>query len=214
LAISPDLPALTQAPNQGLVGFVGAYYLPQEDLTAEPVFQDGAIVGNLALATGAGWRALPLTQHTLKLDEQSKVDRTGTRYQVRVSAQRPQPDPLVLAVLASLDRRKLLLLLIEANGGRRLVGSSEEYVQLQAGTEGQHPGTRAGVELRFEGETTRRAPYYAGAVPVLSGGGLPTPLPGAGYVRLFNRRGQLLATVPAGHDIIITSGFRFSFLIK
>lgn len=214
MATSPDLPALTQAPNLGLVGFVGAYYLPQEDLVAEPVVQNGAVVGNLALAAGAGWRALPLTPHTLKLDEQPKADRGGPRYQVRVSAQRPQPDALVLAVLASLDRRKLLLLLVETNGARRLVGSSEEYVQLLAGTEGQHPGARAGVELRFEGETTRRAPYYTGAVPVLSGGQLATPAAGGGYVRLFNRRGKLLATVATGHDIIITTGFRFGFIIK
>jgi len=207
------LPALTQLPNLGLVGFVAAYYLPQEDLAQEPLVQDGAVVGSLVLAQDAGWRALPYTPHTLKLDEQPKLDRTGTRYQVRVTAQRPQPDPLVLAVLASLDKRRLLLLLVEANGGRRLIGSKEEYVQLQAGTEGQHPGTRAGVELRFDGETTRRAPYYAGPVPVLSGGGLVTPA-GGGYVRVFNRRGRLLATVPAGHDIIFTGGFRTPFIIR
>lgn len=213
MAISPNLPALTQPPNPGLVGFVAAYYLPQEDLAADVLVENGAVVGALVLAPDAGWRLLPYTPHTLKLDEQAKIDRSGSRYQVRVTAQRPQPDPLVLAVLDSLDKRRLLLLLVEAGGGRRLVGTREEYVQLLAGTEGQHPGVRAGVDLLFAGETTRLAPYYAGPVPVLSGGGLGT-LPGGGYVRVFNRRGQLLATVPAGHDIIFTSGFRTPFIIR
>ena len=202
------MPGLRQAPNLGLVGFVAAYYLPQEDLAAELVVEAGAVVGDLVLAPGAGWRALPYTQSTLKLDEQPKADRGGTSYQVRVSAQRPQPDAGVLAVLASLDRRKLLLLLVEANGGRRLIGSREEYVQLLAGTEGQHPGTRAGVELRFEGAATQRAPYYTGAVPVLSGPPLAPPAGSGGYVEIRDRKGTLMARVAAGTTVTVTSSFK------
>lgn len=206
------MPALGQAPNQGLVGFVAAFYLPQEDLAAEPVVLNGAVVGDLVLAPGAGWHALPYTQGTLKLDEQPKPDRGGTTYLVRVSAQRPQPDASVLDALDALDRRRLLLLLVETNGGRRLIGSKEEYVQLLAGTEGQHPGTRAGVELRLEGATTRRAPYYAGAVPVLGPGKVPG-LP-AGYVDIRDNRGRLMARVPAGKTVTILTPFRVVLQIK
>ena len=209
------MPGLRQAPNLGLVGFVAAYYLPQEDLAAELVVEAGAVVGDLVLAPGAGWRALPYTQSTLKLDEQPKADRGGTTYQVRVTAQRPQPDAGVLAVLASLDRRKLLLLLVEANGGRRLIGSREEYVQLLAGTEGQHPGTRAGVELRFEGATTRRAPYYTGAVPVLGPGAVPgLPAGAGGYVDIRDARGRLMARVPAGKTVTILTPWKVKLQIK
>lgn len=209
------MPALGQAPNLGLVGFVAAYYLPQEDLLQEPVVRDGAVVGDLVLAAGAGWHALPYTPHTLKLDEQPKPDRGGTTYQVRVTALRPQPDPAVLAVLDSLDRRRLLLLLVETNGGRRLIGSKEEYVQLLAGTEGQHPGTRAGVELRLEGTTTRRAPYYQGAVPVLGPGTAPgLPAGAGGYVDIRDARGRLLARVAAGKMVTILSPFRVVLQIK
>lgn len=80
------------------------------------------------------------------------MERGVTTYQVRVSAQRPQPSPEVLASVVSLDRRPLLLLVVEANGGRRLLGSTEECLLLSTSGEAQHPGTKAGLELRFEGQ--------------------------------------------------------------
>lgn len=86
MATSPTLPPISQAPNPGLVGYVAAYYLPQEDLLTEPRALAGLIAADLQLAAGAGWRALPYTQGTLKLDEQPKAERGGTTYQVRVSA--------------------------------------------------------------------------------------------------------------------------------
>ncbi len=209
MATSPELPALRQAPNPGLVGYVGLYYLPQADLLADPVLASpGLVAADLQLLPGAGWRALPCTPNTLKLEETPKVERGVTTYQVRVSAQRPQPSPEVLASVASLDRRPLLLLLVEANGGRRLLGSKEEYLLLSTSGEGQHPGTRAGLELRFEGAATRRAPYYQGAVPVLSGPALPPPDSGGGYVEIRDKRGNLLARVPAGHTVRIASSFK------
>lgn len=202
MAESPDLLPLSQASNPDLVGFVAAYYLPQADLLDEPP------TGDLVLAPGAGWRSLPYTPHTLKFDETPKQDRGVTTYQVRVVAQRPQPDPAVLAALAGLDRRKLLLLLIEAGGGRRLVGSREEYVQLLTTSEGQSPASKAGVELRLEGSTTRRAPYYTGAVPVLDGPALPPPAGAGGYVEIRDKKGVLMARVPAGTTVTVASGFR------
>jgi hypothetical protein len=211
LATSPSLPPLSQAPNLNLVGFVAAYFLPQEDLAQEPLVTPAGITADLVLAPGAGWRALPYTPNTLKLDEQPKADRGGPLYQVRVTAQRPQPNAQVLAALAALDRRKLLLLLVEAGGGRRLLGSTEEYVALLTSTEGQHPGTRAGVELRLEGTATRRAPYYSGTVVVLDGASLvPAPAAGApaGYVTIVNKKGQLMARVAAGTTVTVASGFR------
>lgn len=209
MATSPDLPALRQAPNPGLVGYVGLYYLPQADLLADPVLASpGLVSADLALLSGAGWRALPFTPNTLKLEETPKVERGVTTYQVRVSAQRPQASPEVLASVASLDRRPLLLLVVEANGGRRLLGSTEEYLLLSTSGEGQHPGAKAGLELRFEGAATRRAPYYQGAVPVLSGPALLLPAGSGGYVEIRDKKGKLMARVPAGTTVTIASGFR------
>jgi hypothetical protein len=151
---------------------------------------------------------LPYTPHTLKLEKTPKTERGVTTYQVRATAQRPQPSPDVLATLASLDRRPLLLLLVEANGRRRLVGSREECLLLSTSGEGQNPATKSGLELRFEGEVTRRAPYYQGAVPVLSGPALPAPAGVGGYVGIRDKQGGLMARVPAGTTVTIASGFR------
>jgi hypothetical protein len=209
LATSPDLPGLSQAPNLGLAGYVAAYYLPQADLVADPVLASpGQVAADLQLLPGAGWRALPHTPHTLKFEETPKTDRGVTTYQVRATAQRPQASPDVLATLASLDRRPLLLLLVEANGGRRLVGSREEYVLLSTSGEGQSPANKAGVELRFEGAAVHRAPYYTGTVPVLSGPALAPPAGSGGYVELRDRKGNLLARVAAGRTVTITSSFK------
>jgi hypothetical protein len=210
LAISPDLPPLSQAPNLHLVGYVAAYYLPQADLLTDPVLASpGLITADLQLAPGAGWRALPTTPNTLKLEETPKTAAGVTTYQVRVSALRPQPNESILTALASLDRRPLLLLLVEATGRRRLIGSTEEYLLLSTTGEGQHPGARSGVELRLEGAATQRAPYYEGRVAVLSGAAVPPVAGGAsGYVEIRDRRGNLMARVPAGTIVTLTSGFR------
>lgn len=210
MATSPELPGLSQAPAAGLAGYVAAYYLPQADLLADPVLASpGLVTADLALLPGAGWLALPYTPHTLKFEEPGKTERGVTTYQRRVTAQRPQPSPAVLTALASLDRRPLLLLLVEASGGRRLLGSTEEYVLLATSGEGQSPATRAGVELRFEGAAVQRAPYYTGAVPVLSGAPLaPVTAGGGGYVEIRDRRGELMARVPAGTTVTVSSSFK------
>jgi hypothetical protein len=210
LATSSSLPALNQAPNPGLVGYVAAYYLPQEDLVADPVLAGpGLVAVDLQLHPGAGWRALPYTQGTLKLEETPKTERAITTYQVRATAQRPQANADILAALASLDRRPLLLLLLEANGGRRLIGSREEFVLLTTTGEGQNPASKSGVELRFEGAATQRAPYYLGSVPVLSGAAVPTLASGGtGYVEIRDRKGNLMARVAAGTVVTVTSSFK------
>lgn len=210
MAISSALPPLSQAPNLQLVGYVAAYYLPQADLLTDPVLASpGLVSADLVLAPGAGWRALPTTQHTLKFEETPKTASGVTTYQLRVSAQRPQPNESILTALASLDRRPLLLVLVEATGRRRLIGSTEEYVLLSTTGEGQNPATRSGVELRLEGSATQRAPYYQGRVPVLSGAAVsPTAESPGGYVEIRDRRGNLMARVPAGTIVTLTSGFR------
>lgn len=210
MAISPDLPPLTQAPSLSLVGYVAAYYLPQADLLTDPVLASpGLVSADLELAPGAGWRALPTTQHTLKLEETPKTAAGVTTYQVRVSALRPQPNASILTALASLDRRPLLLLLVEASGRRRLIGSTEEYLLLSTTVEGQNPATRSGVELRLEGSAINRAPYYTGRVAVLSGAAVPADAAAAsGYVEIRDRKGNLMARVPAGTVVTLTSSFK------
>lgn len=212
-AVSAGLGSLSQAPHQQLAGYAAAWYLPQEDLRQEPIVVGGQVVGDLVLADGAGWRGLPHTAYTLKFDEKPKPERGATIYQVKLQAERPMPTPAVLHALAELARRRLLLLVQEHSGARRLVGSRDEFVRLLPSTEGQHPGTHAGVGLELSGETTRLAPYYVGTMPVLDGEA-PAAAVGSGVVEVRGRKGQLLATVPAGNTLVITSGFRVALSIQ
>jgi hypothetical protein len=213
-SVSAGLTSISQGPQQSLTGYAAAYYLPQEDLLQAPVVVNGAVVGDLVLASGAGWRLLPHTRHTLKFDEKPKPERGGTMYQVKVQAQRPTPSPAVLAGLAGLDRRRLLLLLQERGGALRLVGSRDEYVRLLASTEGSTPATRAGVDLELAGDTTRLAPYYRGAVPVLDGTPPVAAATGGGNTTIRDVRGNVLLTVPAGTDLIVASPFAVAFTIQ
>lgn len=203
------MPLLNQAPNPGLVGYVAAYYLPQDDLAADPVLASpGLVATDLQLLPGASWRALPFTPNTLKLEETPKLERGITTYQVRVTAQRPQANADILTALASLDRRPLLLLVVEATGGQRLIGSREEYVLLSTTGEGQNPATKSGLELRFEGAATQRAPYYLGGVPLNTGAAVAPTGNAGGYVEIRDKKGQLMARVAAGRTVTIASGFK------
>lgn len=213
-AVSAGLGSLSQAPPQQLAGYAAAWYLPQEDLVQEPIVVGGQVVGDLVLASGAGWRVLPHTAHTLKFDEKPKPDRGATIYQVKLQAERPTPTPAVLGALASLDRRRLLVLLQEHSGARRLVGNRDEYLRLLSSTEGQHPGTHAGLGLELSGDTTRLAPYYSGSMPVLDGEAPGAAAVGSGVVEVRGREGVLLATVPAGSTLVLTSGFHVTFSIQ
>uniref|UniRef100_UPI00286BC2F8 hypothetical protein n=1 Tax=Hymenobacter sp. TaxID=1898978 RepID=UPI00286BC2F8 len=211
----PTLAPIEQLPNPDLAGYLNLYYLPVEDLLRDPVVVGGAVVGDLALRPGASWVELKLTQQTLKVAEVPKQGRSGTTYQVKVTGQRPQPTAGVLGGLEALDRRQLLLLVRQANGQLRLLGTRQAYLRLLAGTEGGSVATRAGVDVQLLGETPERGPYYAGALlvpgaPAASGA---APVAGA-FVRVLDFQGNLMALVPAGKELVISSGFRVVLTIK
>jgi hypothetical protein len=56
--------------------------------------------------------------------------------------------------------------------------------------------------------------YYSGAMPVLDGPAPGADAVGRGVVEVRGREGQLLATVPAGNTLVITSGFRVALSIQ
>ncbi|WP_310391465.1 hypothetical protein [Hymenobacter sp.] len=206
----PTLAPIEQLPNPDLAGYLNLYYLPVEDLLRDPVVVGGAVVGDLALRPGAGWVELKLTQQTLKVAEVPKQGRSGTTYQVKVTGQRPQPTAGVLGGLEALDRRHLLLLVRQANGQLRLLGTRQAYLRLLAGTEGAGVATRAGIDVQLLGETPERGPYYGGA---FAPPGVAGPVPGTA-VRVLDRRGNVMALVPAGKDLVISSGFRVALTIQ
>ncbi|WP_210516406.1 hypothetical protein [Hymenobacter terricola] len=210
------LDPIEQGPAGELAGYLNLYYLPVEDLVLDPVVVNGAVLGDLALRAGAIWVELKLTQQTLKVAEVAKTGRHGTTYQVKVTAQRPQPTPGVLGGLDVLDRRRLLLMARQADGQLRLLGTRQAWLQLLVGTEGAGAASHAGLDVQLLGDTPERGPYYKGLFLVATAAGtgnLTAPVPGTG-VRVLDRLGNLMAIVPGGHDLIISSGFRVALTIN
>lgn len=195
----------------GLVGFASLFYLPVEDLLADPVVV-GGLVTTLRLRPGAGWLEWKASQGTIKFDESPKPDRTGTAYSTKITLLRSLSSAQELAALRSLNRRRFVVLLKEHSGRLRLVGSREAFLTFQAGTEGSNPAARAGIDGQFSGVMPERAVYYTGVVPVgtvaLPPVGRDAPAVGTGTVQVRNHKGQLVAEVPAGTTITIRSGFR------
>jgi hypothetical protein len=205
---------LGQQPLTSVVGYTALYYHWADGLLPWAV-AGGQVVGDLASRPGFQWQLLPLSPHTLKLTETPKDSRHGTTYQVKLQGERPQPTPNVLAAMAALERRPLVALVRQADGQLRLVGTREAPLRLLPAGQGQHPGTRAGLDLLLSTLTDALAPFYAGALSV---GGLDASAPvaptGGGHVRVLNGRDQLQLVAPAGYDLIIEGPFRVELRLR
>lgn len=194
-----------QVPLPGLVGYTAVYYHWADGLAPFAV-AGGQVVGELVSAPGCEWQPLPLSQHTIKLTETPKESRHGETYQVKLQGERTQAPAHVLGAVATMARRPVALLVRQADGQLRLVGSPEEPLRLLPTGVGQHPGTRAGLDLLFTGLTTGLAPYYTGTLLV---GGLGAAAPASGGVRVLDGHGQVLLNLPAsGYDLVIEGPFR------
>ncbi|MCA8831949.1 hypothetical protein [Hymenobacter pini] len=202
-----------------LAGYTGLFWLPVEDLLADPVMNGSVITKSLALRPGAAWLPLRVTQATIKFDEAPKQLKGATAYTTKVSALRALGAD-ELAVVETMDNRRCLVMLREASGRLRLVGSRESFLTFRAGSEGSNPSSRAGLDLTFSGELMQRAQYYQGAFPVDTDTGAVDAAPGAGAgagggtVEIRNRKGVLIARVEAGKTVTISSGFRVALTIS
>ncbi|WP_201980385.1 hypothetical protein [Hymenobacter rubidus] len=211
---TPNLPSvaaqplleLSQPALPGLVGYTAVYYHWADGLGPVAVAA-GRVVGDLVSSAGFQWQELPLTQHTIKLTETSKESRHGSTYQVKLQGERPQAVANVLGSIDTLARRPLVLLVRQHDGQLRLVGSAEEPLRLLPTGTGQHPGTRAGLDVLFSGLTTRLAPFYTGALRV-GGANAAATVGSTGSVRVLDGRGNVRAVVPAGYDVVIEGPFR------
>ncbi|WP_022821890.1 hypothetical protein [Hymenobacter norwichensis] len=218
LAAAPyQLQSLPAGSSGGVVGYAALYFLPVESLLADPLSDGSRITGNLALAPGAGWYELKVTQNTIKFDETPKQTRGVTTYTTKVAATRAQNGDEGAALLA-LEGRRCLVMLREHSGRLRLVGSRESFLVFRSGSEASNPGARAGLDFQFSNELTRPAVYYAGAMPVMGGstisGAAPVAGAPAGFVQVLNYKGELIATVPAGKQLVLTSGFHITLRVS
>jgi hypothetical protein len=212
---NPTLPArvepllsLHQAPLTSVVGYTALYYHWADGLQPWAV-AGGLVVGDLVSQAGFQWQQLPLTPNTLKLTETPKDSRHGATYQVKLQGERPQAAAHVLDAVATLERRPVVALVRQADGQLRLVGTLEAPLRLLPGSQGAHPGTRAGLDLVFSTLTDALAPFYAG--PLTVGGedvSAPPAAGSGGYVRVLDGRGRLRMMVQVGHDLVVEGPFR------
>ncbi|GAB3233156.1 hypothetical protein GCM10027346_20920 [Hymenobacter seoulensis] len=170
----------------------------------DPETDGSDILDDLRLREGATWFPLRVTQNTIKFDETPKPTKGVTTYTTKVTATRALAGQEIV-VLETMDNRRAVVMLQEASGRLRLVGGRESFLTFRSGSEGSNPGARAGIDLNFSGELTRRALYYRGAFPVASA---PGEGGDSGTVEIRNRKGELMARVAAGKTVIISSGFR------
>ena len=202
---------LSQAPLPGLVGYTQVYYHRADGLRPFAV-AGGQVVGSLVSEPGFQWQELPLSPLTIKLTETAKDSRHGPSYQVKLQGERPQAVANVLGALDALARRPVVVLVRQVDGQLRVVGNGEEPLRLATTGQGQHPGTRAGLDVVLTGLTTQLAPFYTGAL-VTAGGGVAPNL--SGGIRVFNGRGELQLVVPAsGYDLVVEGPFRTDLRIQ
>lgn len=200
-----------QPPLAGLVGYAALYYIWADGLQPFAVAA-GRVVGELTPKPGFHFQALPLSQATLKLTETPKESRHGETYQVKLQGERPQPAANVLDAVATMGRRPVVCVLRQHDGQLRVVGSPDEALQLRTTGQGQHPGTRAGLDLLFTGLTTRLAPYYTGPL-LVAGQSVAAPLT-VGAFRVLDSQGNVRLVVPAGYDLIVRGPFRVDLLLQ
>ena len=207
MADAPVLPVLNlaQEPLTTVVGYTAVYYHWADGLAPFRVAQ-GLVVGDLVSRPGFEWQQLPLTAHSIKLTETPKESRHGELYQVKLQGERTQAPAHVLGAIAAMARRPVVALVRQADGQLRLVGSPDEPLRLLPTGVGQHPGTRAGLDLLFSGLSTRLAPFYGGALVL---GGVSAAAPATGSIRVLDGRGQVRLTLPAtGYDLVVEGPFR------
>jgi hypothetical protein len=196
-------------------GVEALWYVDVADVLSVPDPDAPLITTDIELRPGCFWYQILATRTTLGFTQDGKNDRHGPFFQPKLKGTLAKATATVAAGLEALDARRFLLLYRDHNGTTWLVGAPDEALTF---TDKYDTGTataRNNYDFLFSGETTRRARPYEGSWQV-SGVGLRTgvQLGGAGgLVEIRDAAGNLLATVAAGHTVVIRSGFQVAFTI-
>jgi hypothetical protein len=216
-AVPYALRNLSQVIDDNLGGIDAAWYCDVADVVYCPDPATARITENVVLRPGACWYQLLATRGTLRYTQPGKEDRQGTIWQAKLVAALARQTAGLAGGLEAVDGRRLLLLYRDHNGLVQLVGTPDCPLTWLDKYDSGDNSTRNGYDVTISGELTRRARPYGGTW-LVSGVGLEsgvTQQQGAGgTVRVVDRRGNVLAVVPAGQSMVVRSAFKVSFVIQ
>jgi hypothetical protein len=197
-----------------LAGLAAVFFAPVAALASVPDTDEGglALLGDVALATGTSWAQLHGTIYTPALDVEAAATVHGPGYDHELSGYYGGDAPEVAAQFLAMQGRRFVLLYRDFDGLTRLVGDQRGGLEFSYKlATGSKPGERKAYKWTFKGRTASPALFYTGLMPGL----LPAAAPvGAGSVELSTAGGRLLATVPAGYRIVLSSSFQVSYTIE
>ncbi len=196
-------------------GVEALWYVDVADVLSVPDPDMALIATDVVLRPGAYWYQLVATRTTLGFTQASKKDRHGDYFQPSLKGVLAKASIELAEGLEALDGRRFLLIYRDHNGAVWLVGAPDEPLAFSDKYDAGTATARNNYDFTFSGETTRRARPYAGTWNV-SGLGLQTGLvlSGAGgAVTLRTAGGRVLAVVPAGKTVVLSSAFNLSYYI-
>jgi hypothetical protein len=196
-------------------GVEALWYADVADVLSVPDPDGPLISTDIVLRPGASWYQLVATRTTLGFTQAGKEDRHGPYWQPQLKGVLAKATASVAAGLEALDARRFLLLYRDNNGLVWLVGALDEPLKFSDKYDAGTATARNNYDFLFSGETTRRARPYEGTW-LVSGVGLSSGLvlgAGGGLVQVRDAAGNLMATVAAGHTLVVRSGFRVAFTI-
>jgi hypothetical protein len=209
-----DLRNLAQVPDDNLAGVEAMWYALASDLVDFP--EEGQLViDQLTLREGATWFQLV----TVRYKQTDKdLGRHGTSYTQKVVGVLARHSAELAQGLESMEGQALVALYRDYNGQVQLLGTPEQPLTWgDAYDSGQlEANQRNNYDWTLAGETPRRARPYRGTWQVSGVGlqaGVQLGVGSAGTVELRTAGGHLLATVPAGHTIVLKSGFKLGYEI-
>jgi len=210
-----ELRNLAQAPGDNVGGIEAAWYALASDLVSFPVGGELPI-DQLTLRPGASWYQLVSTRGTVRYKQTPKdLGRHGTSYAQKLTGTLARHSAELAQGLEALEGQALVLLYRDHNGQVQLVGTpAQPLAWTDAYDAGEiSAGQRNNYDWTLLGETPRRARPYLGTWQV-SSGGLQLGAGTGGTIVLRTTGGRVLAVVPAGKTIILTSGFQAGYQIS
>lgn len=213
-----ELRNVAPAPADNLGGIEALWYARVSDLLDFEAEGDLPIA-QLELKPGAIWYQLVSTRGTVRYKQTPRdLGRHGQSHTQKLTGTVSRHSAELAAGLEALERQALVVLYRDHNGQVQLVGTPEQPLSWSDAYDAGdvYAGQRNNYDWTLAGETPRRARPYLGTW-LVSGvgleGGVVLGGGAGGVVYLRDLAGNLLATVPAGQNIVLRSGFRVAFSI-